>query len=94
MKETAIAVTNLAFNYGRQNVLDGLSLEVPTGISFGLLGPNGAGKTTLIRLLVGLLRAKSGTILTLGQKPSPSCPPSTMSSPSSRTWNSSPASTA
>jgi ABC-2 type transport system ATP-binding protein len=71
MKETAIAVTNLAFNYGRQNVLDGLSLEVASGISFGLLGPNGAGKTTLIRLLVGLLRAKSGTILTLGQKPSP-----------------------
>jgi len=52
-------------------VLDGLSLEVPGGISFGLLGPNGAGKTTLIRLLVGLLRAKSGTILTLGKKPSP-----------------------
>jgi ABC-2 type transport system ATP-binding protein len=71
MNNAAIAVTNLAFNYGRQRVLDGLSLEVPTGISFGLLGPNGAGKTTLIRLLVGLLRAKYGTILTLGRKPSP-----------------------
>jgi ABC-2 type transport system ATP-binding protein len=71
MKETAIAVTNLAFNYGRQKVLDGLSLEVPAGISFGLLGPNGAGKTTLIRLLVGLLKARAGTILTLGRKPSP-----------------------
>jgi ABC-2 type transport system ATP-binding protein len=71
MKETAIAVTNLAFNYGRQKVLDGLSLEVPAGISFGLLGPNGAGKTTLIRLLVGLLKARAGTILTRGRKPSP-----------------------
>jgi ABC-2 type transport system ATP-binding protein len=67
----AVAVAKLSFSYGRQKVLDGLSLEVPTGISFGLLGPNGAGKTTLIRLLVGLLKAKSGTILTLGQKPSP-----------------------
>jgi ABC-2 type transport system ATP-binding protein len=52
-------------------VLDEFSLEVPGGISFGLRGPNGAGKTTLIRLLVGLLKARAGTILTLGRKPSP-----------------------
>jgi ABC-2 type transport system ATP-binding protein len=67
----AVEVNKLSFNYGRQKVLDGLSLEVPAGISFGLLGPNGAGKTTLIRLLVGLLKARAGTILTLGRKPSP-----------------------
>jgi ABC-2 type transport system ATP-binding protein len=73
--KAAITINNLAFTYGRQRVLDGLSLEIPTGISFGLLGPNGAGKTTLIRLLVGLLKAKSGTILTLGQKPSPRIAP-------------------
>jgi ABC-2 type transport system ATP-binding protein len=65
-----VEVDGLSFNYGRQRVLDGLSLEVPRGISFGLLGPNGAGKTTLIRLLVGLLRPRVGTIRTLGQKPS------------------------
>ncbi len=52
-------------------MIDGMSLEIPTGISFGLLGPNGAGKTTLIRLLVGLLRPRSGIIRILGQKPSP-----------------------
>jgi ABC-2 type transport system ATP-binding protein len=67
----AVEVDKLSFSYGRQKVLDELSLEVPGGISFGLLGPNGAGKTTLIRLLVGLLRARAGTILTLGKKPSP-----------------------
>jgi ABC-2 type transport system ATP-binding protein len=67
----AVAVDKLSFSYGRQKVLDGLSLEVPAGISFGLLGPNGAGKTTLIRLLVGLLKARAGTIRTLGRKPSP-----------------------
>jgi len=67
----AVAVDKLSFNYGSQKVIDELSLEVPGGISFGLLGPNGAGKTTLIRLLVGLLKARTGTILTLGKKPSP-----------------------
>jgi ABC-2 type transport system ATP-binding protein len=67
----AVEVDGLSFNYGRQRVLDGLSLEVPRGISFGLLGPNGAGKTTLIRLLVGLLRPRLGTIRVLGLRPSP-----------------------
>ena len=67
----AVAVDKSSFNYGSQKVIDELSLEVPSGISFGLLGPNGAGKTTLIRLLVGLLKARTGTILTLGRKPSP-----------------------
>jgi ABC-2 type transport system ATP-binding protein len=67
----AVEVDRVSFSYGRQRVLDGLSLEIPSGISFGLLGPNGAGKTTLIRLLVGLLRPRAGTIRTSGQKPSP-----------------------
>jgi len=67
----AVEIDKVSFSYSRLKVLDGLSLGVPRGISFGLLGPNGAGKTTLIRLLVGLLRPRAGTIRTLGQKPSP-----------------------
>jgi len=67
----AVEVDKVSFSYSRLKVLDGLSLEVPRGLSFGLLGPNGAGKTTLIRLLVGLLRPRSGAIRILGQSPSP-----------------------
>jgi ABC-2 type transport system ATP-binding protein len=70
MKDTAIAVNKLVFDYGRLRVIEGLSLEVPPGISFGLLGPNGAGKTTLIRLLVGLLKPKAGSLKVLGKTPS------------------------
>ena len=66
----AVEVEKVSFNFDSVNVLDGLSLQVPRGVSFGLLGPNGAGKTTLIRLLVGLLKPKSGQVLVLGRKPS------------------------
>jgi ABC-2 type transport system ATP-binding protein len=66
----AVEVDRASFNYGNIKALDELSLRVPASISFGLLGPNGAGKTTLIRLLVGLLKPKSGSIEILGQKPS------------------------
>lgn len=66
----AVEVSKVSFNFEKIKALDELSLEVPAGISFGLLGPNGAGKTTLIRLLVGLMRPKSGSVKIVGQKPS------------------------
>ena len=66
----AVEINKASFNYGNIRALDRLSLEVPGGISFGLLGPNGAGKTTLIRLMVGLLKPKSGSVRVLGQTPS------------------------
>ncbi len=66
----AVEVNEASFSYDNIKAIDRLSLQVPTGLSFGLLGPNGAGKTTLIRLLAGLLRPKSGSIQILGQKSS------------------------
>ncbi len=66
----AVEVNKASFSYSNIKALDELSLQVPTGISFGLLGPNGAGKTTLIRLLVGLLKPKTGSVQVLGQTPS------------------------
>ena len=71
MTDAAIAVNNLAFNYGKLKVIDDMSMDIQPGTSFGLLGPNGAGKTTLIRLLVGLLKPASGSIKRLGKAPSP-----------------------
>jgi len=66
----AVKVDRASFNYNNIKAVDKLSLEVPSGISFGLLGPNGAGKTTLIRLLVGLLKPRAGGIKILGETPS------------------------
>jgi ABC-2 type transport system ATP-binding protein len=50
--------------------LDGVSLSVYPGETFGLLGPNGAGKTTLQKIVLGLMRATSGSVEVLGATPS------------------------
>ncbi|MET0039691.1 MAG: ABC transporter ATP-binding protein, partial [Dehalococcoides mccartyi] len=68
MTETAISLRDISFNYKHIKALDGLSLEIPCGISFGIMGPNGAGKTTLIRIMVGLLRQKSGYLAILSKE--------------------------
>lgn len=51
--------------FGSQHVLNDVSLEIQAGVT-GLLGPNGAGKSTLIKILLGLLKATSGTGDVLG----------------------------
>jgi ABC-2 type transport system ATP-binding protein len=71
MKDAAIAVNNLAFNYGKLRVIDDMTMQIESGTSYGLLGPNGAGKTTLIRLMVGLLKPGGGSVACLGKAPSP-----------------------
>ncbi|MFE7133742.1 ATP-binding cassette domain-containing protein [Streptomyces sp. NPDC057638] len=60
-----------SYRYGRRPpVLDGLSYELPPGLTL-LLGPNGAGKSTLLALAAAVRRTASGTI-TLGRLTAPS----------------------
>ncbi len=62
-----LEVKNLAFTVedekGRQNILNDLSLTVPTGKLVVVTGPNGGGKTTLARAIMGLLPLTGGQIL-------------------------------
>ncbi len=64
-----VEIKNLVKSFGRTRALDGLDLEVRTGEVYGFLGPNGAGKSTTLRVLLGLLRADSGTVRLLGGDP-------------------------
>jgi ABC-2 type transport system ATP-binding protein len=66
MNQTAIRLENLTRDFGQARALNGLSLEVPSGIIYGFLGPNGAGKTTTIRLMLGLLDPTRGRAEVLG----------------------------
>src|SRR5262249_13236973 len=50
-----IRLRDLTKNYGEQQAVKGITLEIPDGQLVGLLGPNGAGKTTTIRMLTGML---------------------------------------
>lgn len=65
----AIDIRDLVKTFGRARALDGLTLQVPTGQVHGFLGPNGAGKSTTIRVLLGLIRADSGTARLLDGDP-------------------------
>ncbi|MEW8026815.1 MAG: LPS export ABC transporter ATP-binding protein [Candidatus Thiodiazotropha sp.] len=53
--------------YGKRNVVDGVSLSVNSGEVVGLLGPNGAGKTTSFYMIVGLIQVDHGEILLDGE---------------------------
>ena len=66
---TVISTSGLVKTFGPTRALDGLDLSVGPGEVHGFLGPNGAGKSTTIRVLLGLLRADSGSARLLGDDP-------------------------
>jgi ABC-2 type transport system ATP-binding protein len=49
------------------NALEGVSFEVPQGQSIGLMGLNGSGKSTLLKLITGVMRPDTGSVLTRGR---------------------------
>lgn len=61
--QNAIEVSNLTKYFGKLLAVDDVSFEVKDKELFGLLGPNGAGKTTTIRMICGMLRPSSGTVV-------------------------------
>jgi ABC-2 type transport system ATP-binding protein len=65
----ALSVSGLVKTFGQTRALDGLDLSVAIDEVHGFLGPNGAGKSTTIRVLLGLLRADSGSARLLGGDP-------------------------
>lgn len=55
-----LMVAEISKTYGKQQVLDHVSLQLQAGEIFGLVGLNGAGKTTLIKILLDLASANTG----------------------------------
>lgn len=55
-------VAGLAFSYGANTVLSGLSFSLDCGKIYGIIGPSGGGKSTLLKLIGGLLSPSSGQV--------------------------------
>src|SRR5260221_2176087 len=68
MAETLLEVAGIETCYGLSQVLFGLSLSVHAGEMVALMGRNGMGKTTTIRSIMGLTRARAGTIRFAGEE--------------------------
>jgi lipopolysaccharide export system ATP-binding protein len=62
MPVSRLEALNLEKSYGSRTVVHDVSIAVQKGEVVGLLGPNGAGKTTSFYMIVGLVRADSGSI--------------------------------
>ena len=58
-----LEVDNLIAGYQTANVLRGVSISLTKGEIVSVIGRNGVGKTTLVRAIIGLLRARSGSVL-------------------------------
>lgn len=64
-----IEIDNLSFSYGKNAVLQGITMRMEPGRIYGLLGENGVGKTTLLTLMCGLKTPQSGTVKVGGTDP-------------------------
>lgn len=64
-----VVVKNLTKKFGTTTALDDLSLTIPMGKMTGIIGADASGKTTLLRIIIGLLKADTGTVVTLGLDP-------------------------
>ncbi len=60
---SSLSLRNISKSFGLTSVLHDVSLEISSGEFFFILGPSGCGKSTLLRIIAGLERADTGSLL-------------------------------
>jgi putative hydroxymethylpyrimidine transport system ATP-binding protein len=58
-----IQVRDLTLRFGQQVIFDGLNFDIAGGSFVALLGASGAGKTSLLKIIAGLAKPTSGTVI-------------------------------
>ena len=58
---SVLQIENLSKNFGSIRAVNGVSLSIEHGTTYGILGPNGSGKTTLLAMVLGVRKANNGT---------------------------------
>jgi zinc transport system ATP-binding protein len=66
MNEHVFSIRDLSFSYGNNDVLNDVSFDIEKGDFVGIVGPNGSAKSTLLKLMLGLLKPKKGTVKLFG----------------------------
>ncbi|UFH60314.1 metal ABC transporter ATP-binding protein [Sulfurovum mangrovi] len=67
---SVIDVTNVSFSYEKELILEEINLSVQKEDFLAIIGPNGGGKSTLLKVILGILNPKKGTVKVLGKEPS------------------------
>lgn len=63
-----VKIERLSFSYGNNHVLEDVSFALKEGQAVALLGRNGSGKSTLLKIMLGLLKPSSGSVLLDGKE--------------------------
>ena len=64
----ALKIKNLHKSFGKNTIINGLSMSIPENTIFGFLGKNGAGKTTTMKMILGFLKIDEGSIEVFGEE--------------------------
>lgn len=67
MSDAVISLRGINKNYGKQQVLHDVDMDINRGDIYGLIGRNGAGKTTLFKVILGLTDYSGGTLTIEGK---------------------------
>src|SRR5689334_14880504 len=60
-----VSIKDVTHRYGKATALDGISLDIPSGIMVGIVGPDGVGKSTLMALVAGSKKIQKGEVIVL-----------------------------
>lgn len=64
----AISIRNLTVQFGERKILNAIDLDVHSGETLAVIGPSGTGKSTIMKVLTGLLKPTSGSVMINGQE--------------------------
>ncbi len=68
-RKEILKISNVSFSYNKTELLKNINFSIYEDDFLGIIGPNGGGKTTLLKLILGLLKPKTGKITIFGKSP-------------------------